>query len=140
MTDPETCPHCAADLRGELIPEAERWHFGGRTHYARWLYQVDPDLDRVVGRRCPDCGGTWKLQERLANMGGSSDANSDARLLWGATGYDSGYQAGELAMRERAALVAQRHADYLKGVNETRRMTSVIVVRDAIRNLEPTND
>jgi hypothetical protein len=55
----ETCPICASDLEGDEIPELERLHFGGKTHFSRKIAIYDRDADRTVAFECPDCGERW---------------------------------------------------------------------------------
>ena len=54
---PYECPHCKADLTGDEIPAEHRHLYGSPSHYMRQIGIVE--RDRVVGWRCPDCGGTW---------------------------------------------------------------------------------
>jgi hypothetical protein len=73
------CPHCKADLDGELVIESFMksgktreeaielaGHYSGWQEYKelnRWGRQVgisDIFLDRVTHYKCPDCGGLWK--------------------------------------------------------------------------------
>lgn len=51
------CPHCAADLQGEPIPEASRKFFPeDETHFSR-LWSIYGDHDRTSHFECPDCHG-----------------------------------------------------------------------------------
>jgi hypothetical protein len=73
------CPHCNADLDGELVIETYRKQEDGKTdprisasfhegweqygELNRWGRQVviyNYRSDRTEGYECPDCGGTWK--------------------------------------------------------------------------------
>lgn len=57
-----TCPHCAAGLLGDPIPQKyidEGW-YGTKTHYDRTIgVEVRGVYDGVLYWACPDCGGTW---------------------------------------------------------------------------------
>jgi hypothetical protein len=53
------CPHCGADLNGDLIPESARY-WGSGTHYGREIgIEVRGVYDGVLFWQCPDCGGKW---------------------------------------------------------------------------------
>lgn len=52
------CPHCKTSLIGEPIPEKDRHHFGGSTHFRREIAIYDRDRDETTHFRCPDCGKT----------------------------------------------------------------------------------
>lgn len=56
-----TCPHCAVDLIGPMIPENLRAsHYGGATHFRREiLVEIWGVYDGGLFYRCPDCEGTW---------------------------------------------------------------------------------
>lgn len=55
------CPLCAADLRGDPIPE-DIAHLYGGTHWSR-LVGIDGGrlgiYDGVIAWKCPDCEGWW---------------------------------------------------------------------------------
>ena len=51
------CPHCNADLTGEVIPKQHRHNFGGATHFSRRIAVIADD--RTVCYECPDCKGKW---------------------------------------------------------------------------------
>jgi len=54
------CPHCAANLQGEPIPEQHRNLFSAATHYGREIgVQIYGVYDGVLYWQCPDCGGVW---------------------------------------------------------------------------------
>jgi predicted RNA-binding Zn-ribbon protein involved in translation (DUF1610 family) len=48
------CPHCGANLIGHEIPEKDRHHFGGATHFNRQI-GIEYDNDCVEAWECPDC-------------------------------------------------------------------------------------
>ena len=52
---PYSCPHCQADLRDltNLPGKADDY---GHRYGSRAIAVVDPDLDRIVAYKCPDCG------------------------------------------------------------------------------------
>ena len=59
------CEECRADLRGPSIPTEGLYMYGGNAtcdgcgdalHYSRLIGVYDPDRDRTVVWRCPDCG------------------------------------------------------------------------------------
>lgn len=53
------CPHCGANLDGELIP-ASGQYWGGRKHYGREIgIEVRGVYDGVLFWQCPDCEGRW---------------------------------------------------------------------------------
>ena len=73
------CPHCNADLdgdlvidyplsQGEMMSEAIEyaWSYEGWSEHGeanRWNRAIalyDIDKDRTVGYRCPDCEKTWE--------------------------------------------------------------------------------
>lgn len=59
----ETCPLCAADLRGAPIPQEyldRGLYSSGSTHYSRIIgHEVSGVYDGVLFWSCPDCGGAW---------------------------------------------------------------------------------
>jgi len=60
MTD--RCPHCAASLIGDPIPQAsrDRGYLGDRTHYRREIgIEIRGVYDGVLYWQCPDCGRAW---------------------------------------------------------------------------------
>jgi hypothetical protein len=53
----DNCPHCNADLLGEVIPEHIQ---PGGHHYRRSLgIEIRGVYDGVLFFACPDCHGTW---------------------------------------------------------------------------------
>lgn len=62
--EPTTCPVCHADFSGEPIPEADREHFGGATHFLRVVAVTHPGEDFARDWLCPDCGHTWPRRVR----------------------------------------------------------------------------
>ena len=59
------CDACGADLRDSPIPTKHLALYGGSAicngcggarHYSRRIAMYDPDRDRTVAWRCPDCG------------------------------------------------------------------------------------
>lgn len=81
MNKHDNCPHCRADLNGELIIDtfknmgktdeealASAKQYSGWGEYGvnnRWGRQIaiyDIDKDRTVKYKCPDCGQTWERQ------------------------------------------------------------------------------
>jgi NTP pyrophosphatase (non-canonical NTP hydrolase) len=60
-----TCPHCAADLRGKPIPDAQQESYGGLTHYHREIgVEIRGVYDGVLFYACPYCHGTWNRWSR----------------------------------------------------------------------------
>jgi hypothetical protein len=57
---PMECPLCKASLRASPIPEEQRHHYGGATHYSDVIGVYDHARDRTTHWRCPECGGTWE--------------------------------------------------------------------------------
>jgi hypothetical protein len=57
------CPRCKADLRGELIPAADRKYFSGR-YFERTIALYKRDLDCTVAYQCPDCKYIWPRNQR----------------------------------------------------------------------------
>jgi hypothetical protein len=54
------CRFCGSDLRGPEIPEDDRKHYGGKTHFSRVIgveygYGSPFRYDGVSEWRCPDC-------------------------------------------------------------------------------------
>lgn len=76
MNENGYCPHCNADLDGGDIKQtfldqgkseedaqeiAAQYGYGpGRTQWGRQIGLYSMELDRDVGKRCPDCKGEWK--------------------------------------------------------------------------------
>lgn len=56
--DPDPCPGCGVDFRGDPIPQSQ-WHKFGSRHFSDKILIYDPQLDRVVGGRCPACNHEW---------------------------------------------------------------------------------
>ena len=68
------CPHCKANLIGQLIPKAERKYFGGKTHFMRTIYVTEYAHEFMRRRkywRCPDCGKEIKMQKVACRTIGS---------------------------------------------------------------------
>ena len=59
MTEPDICPHCKADLKGEPIPEESRHYYGKKTHFLRTIGIYSQERDRTEFWQCPDCGKRW---------------------------------------------------------------------------------
>jgi hypothetical protein len=67
----EKCPHCEADLKGDPILEADRDHYGGKTHYSlvigiQYDYNSPQHYDGISEWMCPFCGyreGRWTGRE-----------------------------------------------------------------------------
>ena len=57
--DPEQCPSCNADLRGEPIPEDQRELFGGNTYFLRTILVTPWRYDTGLYWQCPDCSFAW---------------------------------------------------------------------------------
>lgn len=58
MPPPLRCPWCAADLKGEAVPEKFRELLGGAEFYSRVL-PVRNSSDVILGWQCPSCGRSW---------------------------------------------------------------------------------
>lgn len=62
-TDPNACPHCGYDLRGDPIPQEYRdsgFYHPDSTHYSRKIgVEVRGVYDGILYWRCPQCGGAW---------------------------------------------------------------------------------
>lgn len=54
MSDVSACPHCAADMQGDPIPEQDQEAFGGKTHFSRLIGISNGDS--IQWYKCPDCG------------------------------------------------------------------------------------
>lgn len=58
----DNCPGCEASLVGEEIPEKDREHFGGATHFKREILVKGYSEDYATKGtyyQCPDCKHTW---------------------------------------------------------------------------------
>ena len=60
--DEDKCKVNGCDLKGEPIPEKDRYMFGGKTHFSQMIAISDRRLDRVVEYLCPKCGASWKRE------------------------------------------------------------------------------
>jgi hypothetical protein len=52
-----TCPHCGADLLGDVIPE--RIVPGGLRYHRALAIEIRGVYDGVLFDACPDCHQTW---------------------------------------------------------------------------------
>ena len=60
VSDPEFCPHCKADLKGDPIRPESQHFYGGATHFKREMgYEFPEKYDGVWYYECPDCKGQF---------------------------------------------------------------------------------
>jgi hypothetical protein len=58
-----TCPHCAASLIGDPIPQEyiDKGYYGEATHWRREIgHEISGVYDGVLFWSCPDCGKAWE--------------------------------------------------------------------------------
>ena len=60
---PTTCPHCRADLRGDVIPEEMRSSYGGKERLTRAIGIYSRERDRTTHWKCPDCQREWRRED-----------------------------------------------------------------------------
>lgn len=56
---PDLCPVCEASWVGDEIPPENRHHYGGLTHFRRWIAIYDWYRDVTVAYACPDCNAIF---------------------------------------------------------------------------------
>jgi hypothetical protein len=61
MSYPDKCPKCSADFDGGDIPLNIRQHYSPPYRWNRAIGISDPDKDRLVAWRCPDCRHEWPI-------------------------------------------------------------------------------
>jgi hypothetical protein len=62
--DYNNCPHCGADLFGEVIPEHIRPAGCGHRYHRGLGIEIRGVYDGVLFYACPDCHGTWHRWKR----------------------------------------------------------------------------
>ena len=60
---PLICPHCLADLHGELIPKEKREDYGGALFFSKVVGVIVND--RVAYWKCPSCDRDWDMTGKL---------------------------------------------------------------------------
>lgn len=69
MNNPDKCPHCSSDLRGEPIPEHLHKYYDAPYYWRREIGIEYPDkYDGIWEWRCPDCLGTWPAEIAKENL------------------------------------------------------------------------